>query len=389
MESESTSSAPVAKPDEPTAMHQDPLEAQKKIMRQARDLAIQRRQGEEAREEAARKERIRVKLEALGPAPTKSATPLPPSDTTASTSIPPDPLAHLISTSTYVNNNLNSVFLGLSEAAQKAKTALNASNACHTSLQEQILKLKEELRKANSTKDAALEQAGESQRNLKRATNKHARDIAGEKVECIESLRKVRESLKTDHNKAIDTLTKRYEKEKMSSSTVIDAPRELRQANQKLVIENNALKKKVVNFEEMKTEIKKAKDTLAKEEELTLSLRKELISTKQKLGKESTRSSILCQEKVEMEQKVERANSLLQKVATIEAARDSFANKCLSTEKENKQLEMEKVYLEERIDGLVTLVHQLKVDTINKEQLVIVGKAIRRRFLVKYRLKTT
>jgi hypothetical protein len=53
----------------PPAAFEDPLEVQKKIMRQTRELAIKRRQEEEAREEAARKERIRLKLEAMGPPP--------------------------------------------------------------------------------------------------------------------------------------------------------------------------------------------------------------------------------------------------------------------------------------------------------------------------------
>jgi hypothetical protein len=56
--------------NQPTsAVLEDPIEAQKKIMRQTRELAIKRRQEEEAREEAARKERIRIKLEAMGPPP--------------------------------------------------------------------------------------------------------------------------------------------------------------------------------------------------------------------------------------------------------------------------------------------------------------------------------
>ena len=59
----------------PNAVSQeDPIEAQKKIMRQTRELAIKRRQEEEAREEAARKERIRLKLEAMGPAPEKKSS---------------------------------------------------------------------------------------------------------------------------------------------------------------------------------------------------------------------------------------------------------------------------------------------------------------------------
>lgn len=48
---------------------EDPIETQKKIMRQTRELAIKRRQEAEAKEEAERKERIRLKLEAMGPAP--------------------------------------------------------------------------------------------------------------------------------------------------------------------------------------------------------------------------------------------------------------------------------------------------------------------------------
>ena len=55
-------------------IQEDPIEAQKKIMRQTRELAIKRRQEEEAREEAARKERIRLKLEAMGPAPEKKGS---------------------------------------------------------------------------------------------------------------------------------------------------------------------------------------------------------------------------------------------------------------------------------------------------------------------------
>lgn len=56
-------------PGVPAAVFEDPLETQKKIMRQTRELAIKRRQEEEAREEAAKKERIRLKLEAMGPPP--------------------------------------------------------------------------------------------------------------------------------------------------------------------------------------------------------------------------------------------------------------------------------------------------------------------------------
>ncbi|KAK4040584.1 hypothetical protein C8A01DRAFT_35347 [Parachaetomium inaequale] len=48
---------------------EDDYELQKRLMRERRELAMRRRQEEEAREEAARKERIRLKLEALGPAP--------------------------------------------------------------------------------------------------------------------------------------------------------------------------------------------------------------------------------------------------------------------------------------------------------------------------------
>ncbi|VBB74070.1 Putative protein of unknown function [Podospora comata] len=50
------------------------IELQKKLMRERRELALKRRQEQEAREEAERKERIRAKLEAMGPAPeSKSA----------------------------------------------------------------------------------------------------------------------------------------------------------------------------------------------------------------------------------------------------------------------------------------------------------------------------
>ncbi|KFY65173.1 hypothetical protein V496_02749 [Pseudogymnoascus sp. VKM F-4515 (FW-2607)] len=48
---------------------EDEVELQKKIMRESRELARKRRLDEEAREEAERKERIRLKLEAMGPPP--------------------------------------------------------------------------------------------------------------------------------------------------------------------------------------------------------------------------------------------------------------------------------------------------------------------------------
>ncbi|KAK1751975.1 hypothetical protein QBC47DRAFT_424923 [Echria macrotheca] len=48
---------------------EDELELQRKIMRERRDLAMKRRLEQEAKEEAEKKERIRLKLEALGPAP--------------------------------------------------------------------------------------------------------------------------------------------------------------------------------------------------------------------------------------------------------------------------------------------------------------------------------
>ncbi|KAH7411230.1 hypothetical protein BKA64DRAFT_731791 [Cadophora sp. MPI-SDFR-AT-0126] len=53
----------------PPVAYEDPIEEQKKIMRQTRELAIKRRIEEETREDAARKERIRIKLEAMGPPP--------------------------------------------------------------------------------------------------------------------------------------------------------------------------------------------------------------------------------------------------------------------------------------------------------------------------------
>lgn len=52
-----------------SAPEKDVLEEQKNIMRRTRELAIKRRQEAEAKEETERKERIRIKLEAMGPLP--------------------------------------------------------------------------------------------------------------------------------------------------------------------------------------------------------------------------------------------------------------------------------------------------------------------------------
>lgn len=53
----------------PSIPIEDEVALQKKIMRESRELARKRRLEEEAKEEAERKERIRLKLEAMGPAP--------------------------------------------------------------------------------------------------------------------------------------------------------------------------------------------------------------------------------------------------------------------------------------------------------------------------------
>ncbi|KAK3293892.1 uncharacterized protein B0H64DRAFT_174922 [Chaetomium fimeti] len=65
--SSSVHASPAPVPAAPVT--EDDYELQKRLMRERRELAMRRRQEEEAREEAARKERIRLKLEALGPAP--------------------------------------------------------------------------------------------------------------------------------------------------------------------------------------------------------------------------------------------------------------------------------------------------------------------------------
>ena len=53
----------------PATPAEDPVEMQKKIMRESRELAMKRRKEQEAKEEADRKERIRIKMEALGMPP--------------------------------------------------------------------------------------------------------------------------------------------------------------------------------------------------------------------------------------------------------------------------------------------------------------------------------
>lgn len=53
----------------PPVQYEDPIEEQKKIMRATRELAIKRRNEQQALEEAATKERIRLRLEAMGPPP--------------------------------------------------------------------------------------------------------------------------------------------------------------------------------------------------------------------------------------------------------------------------------------------------------------------------------
>ncbi|KAI1840041.1 hypothetical protein JX265_013527 [Neoarthrinium moseri] len=58
----------------PAAQLEDDIELQKKLMRERRELAIKRRLEEEAREEAAKQERIRLKLEAMGPPPERKSS---------------------------------------------------------------------------------------------------------------------------------------------------------------------------------------------------------------------------------------------------------------------------------------------------------------------------
>ncbi|KAI0127141.1 hypothetical protein BJ170DRAFT_363739 [Xylariales sp. AK1849] len=67
-------------PQEATSPSEDEVQLQKRLMRERRELAIKRRLDEEAREEAARKERIRLKLEAMGPAPERKSKKEEPKD---------------------------------------------------------------------------------------------------------------------------------------------------------------------------------------------------------------------------------------------------------------------------------------------------------------------
>lgn len=58
---------------QPERITEDEFELQKKIMREKRELAMQRRREQEAREEAERRERIKAKLEKLGPPPERKS----------------------------------------------------------------------------------------------------------------------------------------------------------------------------------------------------------------------------------------------------------------------------------------------------------------------------
>lgn len=71
---EQTSPAPDDSTAQPQIPEEDPVAMQQRIMREKREMARQRRLEAEAKEEAARKERIRLKLEALGP-PSEKAKP--------------------------------------------------------------------------------------------------------------------------------------------------------------------------------------------------------------------------------------------------------------------------------------------------------------------------
>lgn len=77
--------APATIPEQvPMGPTQDDIEYQKQLMKERREMAMKRRLEEEAKEEAARKERLRKKLEALGPAPErKSAKKESPSESPA------------------------------------------------------------------------------------------------------------------------------------------------------------------------------------------------------------------------------------------------------------------------------------------------------------------
>ncbi|KAH7322953.1 hypothetical protein B0I35DRAFT_190787 [Stachybotrys elegans] len=67
-----TASAQLPGNTQPPAV--DEVEYQKKLMRERNELARKRRQEEDAREEAARRERIQKKLDSLGPAPEKKSS---------------------------------------------------------------------------------------------------------------------------------------------------------------------------------------------------------------------------------------------------------------------------------------------------------------------------
>ncbi|KAK4180874.1 hypothetical protein QBC36DRAFT_286236 [Triangularia setosa] len=106
------------------------IELQKKLMRERRELALKRRQEQEAKEEAERKERIRAKLEAMGPAPeSKSAKMAAAKDHPTAPVQPREPAVHKSTETQELKPKENTHSAGPSEPDRKSEALPNGSPA--------------------------------------------------------------------------------------------------------------------------------------------------------------------------------------------------------------------------------------------------------------------
>ncbi|KAK4202812.1 hypothetical protein QBC40DRAFT_37348 [Triangularia verruculosa] len=109
---------------------EEDIELQKKLMRERRELALKRRQEQEAKEEAERKERIRAKLEAMGPAPeSKSARIAAAKDHPPAATQPREPAAQKTAETQGLTPKEDAPTAGPAESDHKSEALPNGTSA--------------------------------------------------------------------------------------------------------------------------------------------------------------------------------------------------------------------------------------------------------------------
>ncbi|KAE8446679.1 hypothetical protein EG329_011723 [Mollisiaceae sp. DMI_Dod_QoI] len=291
--------------------------------------------------------------------------------------IPEDPGGAFKSAATQFEN-MGAVF---AQAMHSFNLGCTLSDTTKKYLEKKIEVLEVQLITANKEKDEAVREAAE----LRKEQILHEKELTKAKADHVEHVRKVKENLTAEHKKEIERLNANLEREKAEFKRTIDVPKELRQKNQQLIVEKNALLKKVEGTNVMAKEFG--------------SMQQEIVDIKKNLAI-TTRKLLVAE--VQLDQEVQTTKNLESKNAVLESSYMSAVNKVEGQDKQVADLKSEVADLVSEVNLRVEKnrirdekerfavwqlektrkkVKSLEIDRDAKAPLVQIGIQIRQRYM--------